>query len=64
LSFIGGLIVTVIALPLVAKLGDGNVQKGYFYAMSLMGLLGIILFFCCFLMTASVILRAATLPAR
>jgi hypothetical protein len=27
LSFIGGLIVTVIALPLVAKLGDGNVQK-------------------------------------
>ncbi|MGG1929006.1 MFS transporter [Enterobacter soli] len=35
----------------MAKLGDGNVQKGYFYAMSLMGLLGIILFFCCFLMT-------------
>lgn len=26
-------------------------QKGYFYAMSLMGLLGIVLFFCCFFMT-------------
>ena len=51
LSFIGGLIVTVIALPLVSLLGQGNVQKGYFYAMSLMGLLGIVLFFCCFLMT-------------
>ncbi|KAE9847178.1 MFS transporter, partial [Escherichia coli] len=51
LSFIGGLIVTVIALPLVSQLGQGNVQKGYFYAMSLMGLLGIVLFFCCFLMT-------------
>ena len=51
LSFIGGLIVTVIALPLVSLLGQGNVQKGYFYAMSMMGLLGIILFFCCFLMT-------------
>lgn len=42
---------TVIALPLVSQLGQGNVQKGYFYAMSLMGLLGIVLFFCCFLMT-------------
>lgn len=51
LSFIGGLIVTVIALPLVSLLGQGNVQKGYFYAMSLMGLLGIVLFFCCFFMT-------------
>jgi Na+/melibiose symporter-like transporter len=46
LSFVGGLVVTVIALPLVAKLGAGNPQKGYFYAMSLMGLLGIVLFFC------------------
>ncbi|MDM9614520.1 MFS transporter [Kosakonia cowanii] len=51
LSFIGGLIVTVIALPLVAHLGDGNVQKGYFYAMSMMGVLGIVLFFSCFFMT-------------
>lgn len=51
LSFIGGLIVTVIALPLVAYLGDGNDQKGYFYAMSLMGLLGIALFFGCFFLT-------------
>lgn len=38
------------ALTLVSQLGQGNVQKGYFYAMSLMGLLGIVLFFCCFLM--------------
>lgn len=51
LSFVGGLVVTVIALPLVAKLGGGNPQKGYFYAMSLMGLLGIVLFFCCFGLT-------------
>lgn len=51
LSFIGGLIVTVIALPLVNWLGEGNAQKGYFYAMSLMGLLGVVLFFCCFAMT-------------
>lgn len=51
LSFIGGLVVTVIALPLVEKLGAGNPQKGYFYAMSLMGLLGIVLFFCCFGLT-------------
>lgn len=51
LSFIGGLIVTVIALPLVAHLGAGNDQKGYFYAMSMMGILGIFLFFGCFFMT-------------
>lgn len=51
LSFIGGLLVTVIALPLVAWFGQGNVQKGYFYAMSLMGLIGVLLFFCCFAMT-------------
>ncbi len=51
LSFVGGLIVTVIALPLVASLGKGDDKQGYFYAMSLMGLLGIILFFCCFFFT-------------
>ncbi len=51
LSFIGGLIVTVIALPLVATLGKGDAQKGYFYAMSLMGILGIVLFFACFFLT-------------
>ncbi|WP_049293973.1 MFS transporter [Franconibacter helveticus] len=51
LSFIGGLIVTVIALPLVEWLGDGNPQKGYFFAMGLMGLLGVVLFYCCFFMT-------------
>ncbi|TKI06353.1 glycoside-pentoside-hexuronide (GPH):cation symporter [Martelella alba] len=51
LSFIGGLVVTVIALPLVDWLGHGDSRHGYFYAMSLMGLLGVILFFCCFSMT-------------
>lgn len=51
LSFIGGLIVTVIALPLVELLGKGDAQKGYFYAMGLMGLLGIALFFACFFLT-------------
>lgn len=51
LSFIGGLIVTVIALPLVSHLGQGDMQKGYFYAMSLMGILGIGLFFSCFFLT-------------
>jgi sugar (glycoside-pentoside-hexuronide) transporter len=51
LSFIGGLVVTVIALPLVDWLGKGDAKQGYFYAMSLMGLLGVILFFCCFAMT-------------
>nr|WP_287858268.1 MFS transporter [Klebsiella sp.] len=51
LSFIGGLIVTVIALPLVAHLGQGDAQKGYFYAMTLMGILGIVLFFSCFFLT-------------
>lgn len=51
LSFIGGLVVTVIALPLVDWLGQGNPQKGYFFAMSLMGLLGVILLYCCFAMT-------------
>lgn len=51
LSFIGGLVVTVIALPLVDWLGKGDAKQGYFYAMGLMGLLGVILFFCCFAMT-------------
>ncbi|PWC16445.1 MFS transporter [Brenneria corticis] len=51
LSFSGGLVVTVIALPLVDWLGKGDLRQGYFYAMSLMGLLGVMLFFCCFSMT-------------
>ncbi|EOU9531377.1 MFS transporter [Cronobacter dublinensis] len=59
LSFIGGLIVTVIALPMVEWLGSGNAQKGYFYAMGLMGALGVVLFFCCFFMT-----RERYLPAN
>ena len=51
LSFTGGLIVTLIALPLVNYLGGGDIQRGYFYAMGLMGVLGIFLFYLCFFMT-------------
>jgi len=51
LSFIGGLVVTVVALPLVDWLGSGNPQRGYFYAMGLMGLLGVVLFLACFMLT-------------
>lgn len=48
LSTLGGLIVALTALPLVAFLGKGNVQSGYFYTMMLMGGISIILFFICF----------------
>lgn len=51
LSTLGGLIVSLTALPLVAWLGQGNVQNGYFYTMIVMGCLSIILFFICFGLT-------------
>lgn len=51
LSTLGGLIVSLTALPLVAWLGQGNVQNGYFYTMIVMGGLSIILFFICFGLT-------------
>lgn len=51
LSTLGGLIVSITALPLVAYLGKGNLQNGYFYTMMVMGTLSIILFFICFGLT-------------
>lgn len=56
LSTLGGLIVSVTALPLVAFLGKGNIQSGYFYTMMVMGALSIILFFICFSFTREKIL--------
>ncbi|WP_205950202.1 MFS transporter [Pantoea stewartii] len=50
-AFIGGLVVTVIGLPLVELLGQGEKAKGYLYAMGLMGFLGVVLIYCCFFMT-------------
>ncbi|ENK5078564.1 MFS transporter, partial [Klebsiella variicola] len=46
-----GLIVSLTALPLVAWLGKGNLQNGYFYTMMVMGALSIVLFFICFGLT-------------
>ena len=51
LSTLGGLIVSLTALPLVAWLGKGNLQNGYFYTMMVMGALSIVLFFICFGLT-------------
>lgn len=50
-AFIGGLVVTVIGLPLVDLLGQGDKAKGYLFAMGFMGFLGVILIYCCFFMT-------------
>jgi len=48
LSTMGGLIVSMTALPLVKYLGHGNVQSGYFLTMLVMSILSIILFLVCF----------------
>ncbi|TDT60802.1 sugar (glycoside-pentoside-hexuronide) transporter [Enterobacter sp. AG5470] len=48
---LGGIIVSVIALPLTKILGNGDLQKGYFWAMIIMGGLSTVLFFACFSMT-------------
>ncbi|ASN15208.1 MULTISPECIES: MFS transporter [Pantoea] len=50
-AFIGGLVVTVIGLPLVDLLGQGDKAKGYLFAMGFMGFLGVVLIYCCFFMT-------------
>lgn len=44
----GGLIISGIALPLVNIIGDGNLQKGYFGAMCILGVIGAILLILCF----------------
>ncbi|WP_354623824.1 glycoside-pentoside-hexuronide (GPH):cation symporter [Psychromonas sp. MME2] len=48
LSTAGGLVVAMVALPLVDIIGQGDVQKGYLGAMSVMGLAAIAFFFICF----------------
>ncbi len=48
LSTAGGLIVALVALPLVELIGQGNEQKGYLGAMAVMGACAIVLFFYCF----------------
>ncbi|CAG18889.1 putative permease [Photobacterium profundum SS9] len=45
LSTAGGLVVAMVALPLVDVIGQGDVQKGYLGAMAIMGLGAIVLFF-------------------
>lgn len=51
LSTAGGVIVSLGALPLVGIIGKGNQQIGYFGAMAIMGVLGMVLFFVCFAST-------------
>jgi sugar (glycoside-pentoside-hexuronide) transporter len=48
---LGGIIVSVVALPLTKLLGAGDLQKGYFLAMIIMGGMSTIMFFLCFSMT-------------
>ncbi|MDR9826040.1 glycoside-pentoside-hexuronide (GPH):cation symporter [Vibrio sp. FNV 38] len=48
LSTAGGLVVAMVALPLVDLIGQGDVQKGYLGAMAIMGLGAIALFFVSF----------------
>ena len=55
---LGGIIVSSVALSLTKVLGDGNLQKGYFYGMVLMGGLSTILFLLCFAMTKERYIKA------
>jgi glycoside/pentoside/hexuronide:cation symporter, GPH family len=48
---LGGLIVNLSLLPLVGYFGAGDQQKGFFYAMTLFSLMGLILFFVTFFNT-------------
>ncbi|MEF3100180.1 sugar (glycoside-pentoside-hexuronide) transporter [Raoultella ornithinolytica] len=48
---LGGIIVSAVALPLTKILGNGDLQKGYFYGMILMGALSTVMFLICFAMT-------------
>jgi len=48
---LGGIIVSVAALPLTKILGQGDLQKVYFLAMVIMGGISTVMFFCCFAMT-------------
>lgn len=48
LSTAGGLVVALVALPLVQYIGQGDEQKGYLGAMVVMGIGAMLLFFYCF----------------
>lgn len=48
---LGGIIVSVIALPLTKVIGGGNLQQGYFYSMLIMGITSTIMFYLCFALT-------------
>ncbi|MHB3162410.1 glycoside-pentoside-hexuronide (GPH):cation symporter [Klebsiella pneumoniae] len=45
LGMTGGLLVVVVAQPLVSLIGQGNLQKGYLGAMTVMGVGAVLLFF-------------------
>ncbi|MCM3117682.1 MFS transporter [Neobacillus sp. MER 74] len=47
----GALLVNLTLLPLVAYFGGGDQQKGFFYTMTLFGVIGLIMFFITFLNT-------------
>ncbi|WP_311753610.1 glycoside-pentoside-hexuronide (GPH):cation symporter [Proteus columbae] len=48
---LGGIVVSVIALPLTKIIADGDLQRGYFYSMLLMGATSTLLFYLCFALT-------------
>lgn len=48
LGMFGGLIVTLLTLPLVAFFGQGNTQLGYQLTIAAMSMLGVALFLLCF----------------
>lgn len=54
---LGGLIVSAVALPLTRILGNGSLQHGYFYAMTLMGIISTVMFYLCFFMTRESYIR-------
>jgi Na+/melibiose symporter-like transporter len=55
LAAAGSLAISGIALPLVGIIGKGNEQTGYFGAMCVLGLSGVVLLFVCFFTTKSAI---------
>lgn len=50
-AFGGGLLITLMAKPLVAALGAGNEVRGFQYTMAIFGLLSIAMFWTCFATT-------------
>lgn len=51
LAAAGSLAISGIALPLVSMIGRGNEQVGYFGAMCVLGLIGVVLLYICFFTT-------------